>query len=267
MKPKIPEFDAKDSISSIRDTLDKAGAVVIHGAATAQDMDNLRAELAPYMDTTETEEDNPEDFYAGDTKRITALMIRSKTAQKLALNLTIKQLCDHHLLPNCEAYRLHVTAGLEVAPGAREQILHREEDLFPFFKVPRPNLVIASMWAVGEFRADNGGTLIVPGSHKWEESRKAEPDEIVAAEMPKGSALIWLGGTLHGAGANVSDDWRYGVILTYSLGWLRQEENMILDYPPHLIEGASEELKKLLGYDVYDDEMGFYDPRVWEQAR
>tara|TARA_B110000977_G_scaffold190114_1_gene260501 strand:+ start:906 stop:1139 length:234 start_codon:yes stop_codon:yes gene_type:complete len=40
-----------------------------------------------------------------------------------------------------------------------------------------------------------------------------------------GSVARWLCGTLHGAGANTSLDWRYGVFLTYSLGWVRQEEN------------------------------------------
>ena len=49
--------------------------------------------------------------------------------------------------------------------------------------------------------------------------------------MPAGSVLFWLGGTLHGAGANISDEWRYGVVLTYSAAWLRQEENQYLDVP------------------------------------
>ena len=37
---------------------------------------------------------------------------------------------------------------------------------------------------------------------------------------------------MHGAGANTSDDWRCGIILSYSLGWLRQEENQFLSIPP-----------------------------------
>ena len=52
--------------------------------------------------------------------------------------------------------------------------------------------------------------------------------------MPKCPRIcaFWLGGTLHGGGANVTrDDWRYGVIFTYTLGWLRTEENQHLSIP------------------------------------
>jgi len=80
--------------------------------------------------------------------------------------------------------------------------------------------------------------LLVPGSHTWGKDRKQKDEEVLSAEMPAGSVLYWLGGTLHGAGANVSNDWRYGVILSYSLGWLRQEENQYLDV-------TSEDVKKL----------------------
>jgi ectoine hydroxylase-related dioxygenase (phytanoyl-CoA dioxygenase family) len=79
--------------------------------------------------------------------------------------------------------------------------------------------------------------------------------------MPAGSVLFWLGGTLHGAGANTSSDWRYGVILTYSLGWLRQEENQYLDVPPQVAERLKPELRKLIGYEMYQA-LGFHDPRV-----
>ena len=52
--------------------------------------------------------------------------------------------------------------------------------------------------------------------------REARAEEMASGEMPAGSVLIWMSGTLHGAGANRSDTWRYGVFLSYSLGWLRQ---------------------------------------------
>jgi ectoine hydroxylase-related dioxygenase (phytanoyl-CoA dioxygenase family) len=140
-------------------------------------------------------------------------------------------------------------------------VLHREEDAFTFFPLPRPNLIVATMWAISDFRADNGATLIVPGSHRWDAERKPAPDEILPAEMPAGSVLFWLGGTLHGAGANTSNDWRYGVILTYSLGWLRQEENQYLDVPPEVAERLSPELRRMIGYEMHQA-LGFSDPTV-----
>jgi ectoine hydroxylase-related dioxygenase (phytanoyl-CoA dioxygenase family) len=140
-------------------------------------------------------------------------------------------------------------------------MLHREEDPFAIFPLPRPHLVVATMWAISDFRTDNGGTLLVPGSHRWAVDRQPAPEEIVAAEMRAGSVLFWLGGTLHGAGANVSDECRYGVVLTYSAAWLRQEENQYLDVPPHVAESFSAELQLMLGYRM-NGALGFYDPRV-----
>lgn len=174
--------------------------------------------------------------------------------------------CDALLLPNSrDGYHVHVTAGLEVGPGARSQVLHREEDPFTFFPLPRPNLIVATMWAISDFRADNGATLLVPGSHLWDADRTAIDDEIVSAEMPAGSVLFWLGGTLHGAAANTSDDWRYGVILTYSLGWLRQEENQYLDVPPARLVELSPEIRKIAGFDMHGA-LGFHDPSVTATA-
>ncbi len=216
------------------------------------------------MSTAKVEEDEPEDFYPGRTRRIVALAHRSPTVRELVMDDHIDALCVRHLHENCDRHQLHVSAGLEIGPGAREQVLHREEDPFPFFAVPRPNLILATMWAISDFTVDNGGTKLVPGSHRWDAGRTAEADEIVSAVMPAGSVLVWLGGTLHGAGANVTaDDWRYGVILTYSLSWLRQEENQHLSMPLAEATALPKALRDRLGFAKdYNRSLGFYDRSV-----
>ena len=246
------------------DLLDAAGCLVIHDAASAETLAAIRAELEVPLAAAKVGTDAPEDFYPGHTRRITALMGRSPAARDLAMDATISDLCDRHLLQNSPEYQVHVTAALEVGPGARDQILHREEDPFDFFPVPRPNLILATMWAVSDFTTANGGTQLVPGSHRWEEGRSAKPDEIVRAEMPAGSVLVWLGGTLHGAGANVTDsEWRYGVIITYSLSWLRQEENQSFSMPLKDAYELPDATRRRLGFDMdYSRALGFYDPSV-----
>jgi ectoine hydroxylase-related dioxygenase (phytanoyl-CoA dioxygenase family) len=243
-------------------TLDEAGCVVIHDVQSAEAVDRVKRELAePLAALNIPTEDSPADFYPANTRRLPALLARSPATHSMALDPTVQDLCQHHLGDNCERYQLHVSAALEIGPGAREQILHREEDPFDFFAVPRPNLVIATMWAISDFRKSNGATLIVPGSHRWSGERTAQPEEVLHAEMPKGSVLVWLGGTLHAAGANTSDEWRYGIFLSYSLGWLRQEENQYLDLPPSLVNSMSNEIKELVGYPMHGS-LGFYDPGI-----
>ena len=53
--------------------------------------------------------------------------------------------------------------------------------------------------------------------------------------MPCGSVVLYLGGCVHGGGANESDRVRTGVNIDYALGWLRQEENQYLSVPPEIV--------------------------------
>lgn len=72
---------------------------------------------------------------------------------------------------------------------------------------------------------------------------------------------LWMGGTLHGAGENRSRDWRYGAILTYSPGWVRQEENQYLDVPRERVAELSPEVRRIVGFDMYAA-LGFHDRTV-----
>jgi len=264
MPPTIPECGPTDDPDTMYAALADAGCLVVHGMASPDAVAEVRSELGQQMQKAKPGDDDPDDFYPGLTRRVIALMHRSPAMRELMMHPTVEQLGDRHLLPNCNKWQLNVTAALEVGPGARDQILHREENLFPYFPLPRPNLILATMWALSDFTADNGGTQLVPGSHRWGAGRTAEPHEIARAEMPSGSVLFWLGGTLHGAGANVTEnDWRYGIVLTYTLGWLRQEENQQISIPLAEAMALPAPVRTRLGFDMdYGGGLGFFDRSV-----
>lgn len=72
--------------------------------------------------------------------------------------------------------------------------------------------------------------------------------------------LLWLGGTLHAAGANVTkDEWRRGVFISYSLGWLRTEEHFALELTPAAAARLPERVRQLVGFEMHGD-LGFYGP-------
>ena len=86
------------------------------------------------------------------------------------------------------------------------------------------------------------------GADKWEPEREALQHEVTYAAMPAGSVLVSRGGLLHAAGANsTSNDWRVGVFMSYTLGWLRQEENLYVDVPPELAIGFPKDVREILG--------------------
>ncbi|NKB98824.1 MAG: mitomycin antibiotic biosynthesis protein [Pseudomonadales bacterium] len=257
----IPQIEISEIADRGLDLLEDAGCLVVNSVTNNEERTALREQLSGVMANTPVKtSDDTGQFYPGHTKRGTSLVAHSDIARNFVMHPMATTVCDHFLQPNCGPncrYQLHVSAAIEIGPGARKQVLHREEDAFDYFPVPRPNMIVATMWAISDFTADNGATLLVPGSHKWSAERRPEPCEVLSAEMPAGSVLFWLGGTLHGGGANLTEDWRYGVILTYSLGWLRQEENQSLATPPDIARQFSSELQDMLG-NTANGALGFH---------
>lgn len=270
----IPSFAANVAAEQLGDALRSAGCAVVRDIFDAGVRARLEAELGPYI-----EEAHPEagramnavyaaegglgyvDFYQGNTRRVISLIKKSPTFRELALHPVTKGACEQSLKPNCVAYQVHATAAFAVEPGAGAQVLHREEDPFRFIPMPRPNLVTASMWAITDFTEANGATRLVPGSHRWEAGRVAVGEEVVAAEMPAGSVLFWAGGLLHGAGANRSQAVRCGLFVSFSVGWVRQEENHYLEIPVAELNELTPEMRELIGYKMHTG-LGFSE-RYW----
>lgn len=162
--------------------------------------------------------------------------------------------CDELLKPHCTTYQLNFADVMERGPGAQAQLLHRDDGIWPHLPRPLPfELEFASMVALGEFTAEMGATLIVPGSHRWNAARVPEAHEIAVAELEPGSAALYLGSTLHAGGANgTADRWRRGLHLSYCLGWLRTEENHYLIAPLERIRQQPRAVQAMLGYGIHD---------------
>src|SRR5258708_34241700 len=107
------------------------------------------------------------------------------------------------------------------------------------------------MGAVTDFTEENGATRLVPGAHRSEHSPEygAEFDWI-AAEMPKGSVLIWHGSLWHGGGANTTREPRVGIAMNYCAGYIRQQENQQLGLAREKGQTFSARLRELVRYSV-----------------
>jgi len=112
---------------------------------------------------------------------------------------------------------------------------------------------LASVIALVDFTADIGATVVAPGSHRWERERQPQPDELCAAEMPAGSAVLYLGSTIHAGGRNATPDrWRRGMHMSFVVGWLRTEDNNYLSTPPDVARTLPRRSQELLGYAAHD---------------
>src|SRR3546814_2060133 len=95
-----------------------------------------------------------------------------------------------------------------------------------------------------DFTAENGATRLWPGSNHAAPDSVLSDDLATAAVMPRGSAVIFLGSTLHAGGANRSTQSRRGMTISYCQAWLKPWENQWLAYPPEIARTFSPELAR-----------------------
>ena len=246
-------------IEEILNILEEDAGLIIDNFLSSESIDLIKDDLRPYLNVTRNGQD---EFTGFETKRVGALMARSKTCQDLALNPLINQMVDSFLKPHCESYQLHFTSAIQIGPGESSQILHRDRGLWGGYIPRRIETQFSTVWAINDFTKENGATQVVPGSHKWDKNRQPLPEEIAYAEMKAGSVFVYTGSVLHGGGTNTTDESRLGVFLHYAPGWLRQEENQYLSCPPEVAKTFSPELRSLIGYSKGGYVLGFFsDPR------
>jgi len=199
-------------------------------------------------------------FYGPRTKRFGSLLKRSAVAADLVQHPLVLGLAKAVLGPWCDRFNLNLTQAIEIHPGAPAQFPHRDQDMWQGEK-GRFEYLLNVVWPLTEFTAENGATRIWPGSHYPGALDQVPHEKPVAIEMQPGSALVFLGSTLHAAGGNYARSASRGVIVSYCLGWLKPYENQWLCYPPDIARGFSPELAELVGYCQHRPNLGNYEGR------
>lgn len=244
-----PDARAEEVVAA----LEQDGYATVEGVLDPAAVDRARTELNAILERTPFGRD---DFEGRATRRVYALFAKTRTFDGPATHPLVLGVLDRVL----GHYQLSAPAGIEIGPGEEAQPLHPDDAIFP---MPRPHdeLVVNVMWPLDDFTEENGATRIVPGSHRWVDERPDRHTATIAVTMPAGSALLYLGSLWHGAGANRSAHPRLGVVLHYSVSWLRPVENHVLAVPPDVARHLPERLQELLGYNVHPPFIGYVDGR------
>ena len=166
--------------------------------------------------------------------------------------------------------------------GAQE--LHRDGDLslLDLAHVAGVDHAVSVIWALdAPFTDDRGATRVCPGSHEWPShlgpapalpatrtarclgggattstvpslaaaaAAAAAPLPSAGAVMARGSALVYIGRTVHGAGHNRTEAPRVAFNVAYNSACLKQEENMYTACPPDVAATFPAALRELIGY-------------------
>lgn len=240
--------------ASARALMDQ-GFVILRGAAPAAVVARVAADLAPRFDATPFCEGG---FYGERTKRFARLLIRSPHMVDLVMNPAILDIAEVALGNWCDRIQLNLAQAIELHPGALAQLPHRDQDLWQG-SLGEVEYLVNVMWPLTSFTEGNGATIIWPGSHGVEALIEEPKEKPIIAEAEPGDAIVFLGSTLHGAGANLSAGVRQGIIVSYCLGWLKPYENQWLAYPPEVAKAFPPELAALAGYAQHRPNLGNFE--------
>lgn len=250
----LQHFPADAARKDLAAALRADGAIVIDQLVSADVMDQAMAELEPHIDATPYSGD---DFGGRKTKRTGALIARSETCRDFLMHPVIRSVVGD-ILGHSTSHQVHLTQVISIEPGQPAQPIHRDQWAFDFFPFPGDYEVQCNtIWAATDFDEANGATRIVPGSNHAEDRLKFKHSETIAAEMTKGSVLVYTGSVYHGGGANNADATRTGINLTYNVAWLRQEENQYLSVPAEVARTLDDDLLKLMGYSMGSYALGY----------
>lgn len=145
-----------------------------------------------------------------------------------------------------------ITGNMYRAPLAEPQPMHRDQGYVPA-TVDFP-AACNLMWCLDDFTPENGGTCVVPGSHRWHPDYQVKPpprELTVQVCVPAGSVFAWEGRVWHGYGSNRTGEPRRSVITYYCLPWVRQQENWGISCLQEVLDEASPKLRQRLGLRTY----------------
>jgi ectoine hydroxylase-related dioxygenase (phytanoyl-CoA dioxygenase family) len=264
-EPRIERFRPDVSIESLVEAIDRDGVAMVEDAIPPKLLASLNAEFDGLISAAQPGTPNHIemliDFMGHKTVRIDGLPGKSKSFIDLLQHPLALEMADHYLLPSCLHYLLSTAQLIEIQTEETVQHLHRDDTAW--MRPPIPNdrtvapgpdavqLEVIVLYALCDFTKENGATRVVPGSHLWPDKRKPQEHEVVAAEMTAGSAIYYLGKTLHGGGPNQTDQMRRALFLGFSLGWLRTKENFFISTPIEAVKEMPKRVQQLLGYETH----------------
>jgi ectoine hydroxylase-related dioxygenase (phytanoyl-CoA dioxygenase family) len=202
--------------------------------------------------------------FEGDrTLRVYNLLAHGSLWEELAVDPGVLPVVEGVLDPGCLMSSL---SSIRILPDETAQPIHADDQVIPLDK-PHAPTVCNTMWALTDFTEANGATRIIPGSHLRDHSPEyGAPYDSIAAEMGRGSVLVWHGSLWHGGGANGTGRDRIGIAANYCAGFIRQQENQQLGLDANLVRTFPPRLRSLVGYGIYRGLIGHIDKRSPAEA-
>ena len=236
--PRALEETSATGVAVIPGVLPQSDSLATRAALVEAAAESERRGVSTFMPVLDPNAANVRVFNLLDLHPI----FRELILHPLAVALVRAVLGEHFAISN-------FTANI-ARPGSRSMSLHSDQALV----APEPWLAPWSMniiWCLDDVTAENGGTLYLPGSHRFT-SRDELPANPLAHMQPfiapRGSIVVMDGRVWHTSGANVTADVERALLFGYySADFLRPQTNFNVMLSETTKAQLSPELFALLG--------------------
>lgn len=226
---------------SIPDILTKQEADVALSrlwAAAAESKKRGDDTFLPFLDPNES---NVRVFYLLELDAIFREMIEHPTAVDMVKSV----LGENYLISN-------FTANI-ARPGSKSMGLHSDQSLVS----PDPWLTVNALnciWCLTDCYFENGATLYIPGSNKWErrgDIPKNAKQMLKPFEAKAGSVIVMDGRVWHTSGQNITADQDRALLFGYyTAPFLRQQVNWTKKLSKEVQDSMSPEFQERLGLGI-----------------
>jgi ectoine hydroxylase-related dioxygenase (phytanoyl-CoA dioxygenase family) len=243
----------QDPLVAAKAQLHEDGWCVIPGvldpAAARQALDRLwaaadesrRRGIDTYMPVLDPNASNVRVFFLMELDAIFRDLIAHPTAVEMVRSLLGREF----LISN-------FTANI-ARPGSKSMALHSDQSLV----VPEPWVqpwALNVIWCLSDVTFENGATLFIPGSHRWQTRADVPADanrRLQPFEARAGSIIVMEGRIWHTSGANITADQDRALLFGYyTRPFLRQQVNWNAALSAETQASLSPQMRRWLGLEA-----------------
>lgn len=252
MKSFFANFDSDQLPTGALEDFEDNGFIILQGLLEDTEIYNLVATVDALA--AEEEATGMSHVYGENLQRVWNLLNKHEIFHRLILSPQINAWMEK-LFDRPTQYKKFFLSSFQaniLAPGAKSQKVHIDTPL----PDPLPPYILKAntIWLLDDFTALNGGTEVIPGSHRLK--RRPRPDEwsstdgLVKVIAPRGSILITHGALWHRSGTNASNHRRRVLLGSFAASYVREiasEEDIVRCLSSEVRDRIPDSLYELIG--------------------
>ena len=184
--PELTRLPADCTADDIVEVNERDGGVIVDGWLSPELLRRFNAELDPWLDAhggTDSGSGPSDEFLGHRTRRLQGLAVKAPAFVDIMLDDRILGYAEAVLGPISPTIILNDGEVIDVGPGESAQPMHRDDDAWNFANTGSP-MIVNTIAALVDITPEMGGTLVVPGSHRWDLDRVPTEAETTVSLRP-----------------------------------------------------------------------------------